>query len=434
MTQMINPPPYPRVLLVAENTSAKFGGEAALPLHMFRVLRHRGIPAWLITHARNRSELEPLFPHDTDRIMYVPDTWMHRFLYQLGRLLPNRISIFTTGLAMHLLSQFIARRMARRLVAQHNIDVVHQPIPVSPRQFSILHGMGAPVIIGPMNGGMSYPPAFRQRESRWINAAVTMGRMCSNLANRLLPGKLKASVLLVANERSRRALPKGVKGQVLELVENGVDLSLWLPSENERSLAPGSAGGRGGAMEKGKPNEFVFVGRLVGWKGVDLLLRAFQRLSGPAVLHIIGDGDQRAALEKLAEELGVKEREGGGVKFHGWMSQTACAVQLAKSDVFVLSSLYECGGAVVLEAMAVGLPVIATNWGGPADYIDASCGILVDPTDKESFIAGLAAAMQKLAADPDLRRKMATAGRSKIEREYDWERKMDRILDIYAHA
>jgi glycosyltransferase involved in cell wall biosynthesis len=96
--------------------------------------------------------------------------------------------------------------------------------------------------------------------------------------------------------------------------------------------------------------------------------------------------------------------------------------------------LYECGGAVVLEGMAVGLPVIATNWGGPADYLNESCGILVDPATRESFIEGLANAMIKLAKDPELRLSMGRAARLRVEREFDWQRKVDKTLEIYEEA
>ena len=97
----------------------------------------------------------------------------------------------------------------------------------------------------------------------------------------------------------------------------------------------------------------------------------------------------------------------------------------------MLPSLREGGGAVVLEAMAVGLPVIATNWGGPADYLNSSCGILVEPASKEGFVKGLTDAMLKLAQSPELRHSMGCAGPERVREHFDWERKVDRILEIY---
>ena len=99
-----------RVLIVAEHASARFGGEAALPLHYFRVLRRRNIPAWLVTQQRTRRELEALFPQDAARMVFVPDTLGHRFLWRLSRLLPARLSAFTVGFAMRLLTQTILLR------------------------------------------------------------------------------------------------------------------------------------------------------------------------------------------------------------------------------------------------------------------------------------------------------------------------------------
>src|SRR5437764_6013121 len=79
----------PRLLIVCENASARYGGEAALPLHYFRVLRKFGIPVWLVTHARTRPELEALFPGETT-IRYVKDTLLNRVMWQVGRLVPPR--------------------------------------------------------------------------------------------------------------------------------------------------------------------------------------------------------------------------------------------------------------------------------------------------------------------------------------------------------
>src|SRR5205085_10853656 len=128
----------------------KFGGAAILPLHYFRVLRNRGVEAWLIVHERTRDELLQLFPRDADHIRFIPDTKLHLLLNRYGRLLPDTVRHFTSGWLGRLLTQSMARRLARRLIAQYRIDVVHQPIPVSPKESSLLYDLGVPVVIGPM--------------------------------------------------------------------------------------------------------------------------------------------------------------------------------------------------------------------------------------------------------------------------------------------
>ena len=412
-------------LIVAEHASLKFGGEAALPVHYYRILRRRQIPVWLVVHERTRSELESLFPLDRDRIVYVPDTKAHLVIWRLSRLLPDRISSFTAGFILRFMTQIAQRREIRRLLREQVISIIHQPIPVSPKEPSLIFGMNVPVIIGPMNGGMHYPPGFQKLQSRTERFALAAGRRLADLMNYLMPGKRQAAMLLVANERTRASLPSGVCDNVVLLVENGVDLALWSMPNHPAQTKPASAAPR-----------FVFIGRLVDWKAVDLLLLAFKRACSKTemTLSIIGSGVEEANLKQLARTLEIlDERSGqpGKVSFLGWMSQTDCAEQLAQSDALVLPSMAECGGAVVLEALAMEVPVIATAWGGPVDYLDSSCGILVDPSSKEAFVENLALALVRLATDPRERRAMGKAGRQKVIQDFDWEGKVDQMLEHY---
>lgn len=408
-----------RVAIVAEHASARFGGEAVLPLHYFRILRRRGVEAWLVSHARTADELRELLPQESERMLFVSDHPLQKAMWRLGRLLPRKIAEITTGWVSHMCTQIQQRRLLRRLIEREAINVIHEPIPVSPRTPSLTFGFGVPVIIGPLNGGMTYPPGFPEMQRATERLLVGIGRLSSGLLNRLLPGKLLAHTLLVANPRSGRALPAGRRGRVVALVENGVDLSLW-----QAEAPPGRAAGG--------PVAFIFLGRLVDWKGVDILIEAFAILppTQPVELLIVGDGPERPRLEALAAGLGLA----GRVRFHGFVPQSECPPLLAAADAMVLPSLYECGGAVVLEAMAAGLPVIASDWGGPADYLDSSCGILVEPRDRAAFRAALAEAMRRMAADPALRRRLGQAGREKAVREFDWEAKVDAMLSIYRTA
>ena len=413
-----------KVVIVAEHASLKFGGEAALPVHYYRILRRRQVPVWLVVHERTRGELEALFPDDRDRIVYVPDTKAHLFVWRLSKYLPDRISNFTAGFILRYMTQVVQRREIRRLIAEQGISVVHQPIPVSPKEPSLIYGLGVPVVIGPMNGGMNYPPGFRKLQGTTERLALATGRRLADLLNRLLPGKRHAAMLLVANERTRAALPRGVCSNVAMLVENGVDLTLW-------SVPDSSASER-----TSRSARFVFMGRLVALKAVDLLLIAFKRASAHTAmsLSIIGGGDEQANLEQMASTLGIlgeTSNQPGKVNFLGWMAQAECARQLAQSDALVLPSLHECGGAVLLEAMAMEVPVIATAWGGPLDYLDSSCGVLVNPVSRDEFIEHLTLALMRFATEPENRRAMGKVGRLKVVRDFDWETKVDRTLEHY---
>ena len=404
-----------RVLIVAEHASEKFGGEAILPFHYFRMLRQRGVDAYLIVHARTRDELQMAFPEDLSRLRFVEDMPLQKVFFHLGEYFPRRIADITFGLLNQFLTQAAQRNLVKELVTANT--VVHQPIPVSPRFPSLMFNVGAPVLCGPMNGNMEYPPAFRQAESSLQRMIVAVGKASSNLANQVLRGKREAAVLLVANRRTAEALPPRARGRVVELAENGVHLDRWQ-----------SASRLGAALAQTHPS-FLFMGRLVEWKALDLAIEAAARVPG-AKLRIIGDGAMRRAWTEHAKRFNVSDR----VEFLGWRSQQQCAEALACSTALVLPSLFECGGAVVLEAMAAGRAVIATAWGGPVDYLDATCGYLIPPTSREAIVSSIAAAMVRLMESPALAHAMGQAGLARVSRHFTWEQKIETMLGLYASA
>src|SRR5712664_4026004 len=313
-----------RIIIVADNASTRFGGEAFIPLNYFRLLRARNVDVRLVVHARNKAELTGQFPEEQDRLYFVEDTWLHKTMFRFGQYLPRRLAEATTGLVIHLTTQLSQKRIVRDLVKRHSIDVVHQPIPVSPKTPSQMWGVGAPVIIGPLNGGMEYPPAFRGEQGLLSRLALLVGRALANLFNLLIPGKRLARFILVANRRTRDALPVGVNGPIVEVVENGVDFAIWKKKSPART--PDAS------------VRFVFIGRLVDWKAVEIVLEALHRLQGqiPASLEIIGDGPMRQTLETVADQLDLKPV----VTFSGLMSQRDCAARLKSADVLVLPSLF----------------------------------------------------------------------------------------------
>jgi glycosyltransferase involved in cell wall biosynthesis len=176
--------------------------------------------------------------------------------------------------------------------------------------------------------------------------------------------------------------------------------------------------------------KLIFFGRLVDWKCVEYLIKALAQVQTDCKisLDIVGDGDKRAELEALVGQLNCTEQ----VLFHGWVAQKDCPKLLADADVLVLPSVRECGGAVVLEAMAMQLPVIAVNWGGPADYVTDETGILIEPYSIDGFTKQLTIAIEQLASNSELRHKMGVAGRKRVLDQFDWNKKIDLIITTYT--
>lgn len=406
-----------RIAIVAPNASMRMGGEAVLPHHYFSQLRSRGVDVHLLTHERCKAELQKEFPDDLDRIHFARDTWLVNLIWPMERMLPESLKAIFPGLIVLISSQ---RQWRKMIVEIGLIDIVHCVTPVSPKAPWIRIADPAKVIMGPMNGGMTYP-RWANLDSGIIRRSISAMRQGSEIIHRIMPGKRDARLLLVANDRTAKALPKSSRGEVRVIVENGVDLNRF--SE---------------AIDRANSSEncrFVWLGRMISLKAVDLLLEAFSNVVKSDKsnlchhLDLIGDGDDRPALERLTAELALQDR----VTFHGWKSQSQSAELLSKADVFVFPSLKDCGGAVILEAMAMELPVIATNWGGPIDYvIDGETGYLVEPSSREELSKGISARMDELAGDSSLRQLMGRKGRLRIEELFDWERKIDQIISVYT--
>jgi glycosyltransferase involved in cell wall biosynthesis len=175
------------------------------------------------------------------------------------------------------------------------------------------------------------------------------------------------------------------------------------------------------------PDTFVFgyVGRFVAIKDLDTLLGAFARVAQSlpnARLALVGDGVLRAYLGNVVSSLGIVDR----VRFVGWRLDLAAVY--SAFDALVLSSRSEGTPVAVIEAMAAGVPVVATAVGGVADVLDdGRCGLLVPARDPDE----LARAMTRLVNDPDLRRELGSTGQRSVAARFRSERLVDDIARLY---
>lgn len=240
------------------------------------------------------------------------------------------------------------------------------------------------------------------------------------LVERWLVNGLADRVVAVCDAVRRRAVREFGMGEAkVVAIPNGIDTATWFPRPPDRAL-----------MERWgiAPGEAVIgiLGVLTPVKGHRYFLESAMRIAWDrrnAKFLIVGDGPLRGECERLAREFAIADR----VSFAG--SQDDTASFLALMDVVVCSSLSEGMSMSLLEAMAMGKPVVATRVGGNPEVVaDGLTGILVPPRD------GLALAKQilRLLDDPEAARRMGEAGRARAEREFDVRAMVRRMEDLYA--
>jgi glycosyltransferase involved in cell wall biosynthesis len=259
--------------------------------------------------------------------------------------------------------------------------------------------------------------ASRAIVTRRMDYPLRAGPWTSLLFNRSV-----AAVIAISEEVRRRLLAAGVHPERIRVIHSAVEPPAALP---------GSAG-RAMARERfGIGDELVIgiVAALERRKGHDVLFRALGRLaqqSGRRVHCLVcGAGSDRGALEKLARELGIS----ASVAFLGERRQVADV--LAALDVFVLPSRHEGLGVAILEAMAMGLPVVASAVGGiPETVVAGRTGLLVPPEDPDA----LATAISTLALDPERSRRMGSAGRDRVLSEFSMEAMASRYERLYVEV
>ncbi|MBN2002307.1 MAG: glycosyltransferase [Anaerolineae bacterium] len=177
------------------------------------------------------------------------------------------------------------------------------------------------------------------------------------------------------------------------------------------------------------PPTLLFVGRLRYYKGLDTLLHALPDLPG-VHFNVVGSGPMQAEWQKLAETLGVTER----VHFLGEVPDADLAAQYHRAHIFVLPSnaRSEAFGAVLLEAMASGLPCVSTELGTGTSWVvqDGVTGCVTPAQDS----AAMAAAIHDMLADPERLTAMGTAARARVEAEFTLERLITRVLSVYEEV
>lgn len=225
-----------------------------------------------------------------------------------------------------------------------------------------------------------------------------------------------ARVISVTRHEAALLVSLGLEPDRIAIIPNGIDPSEFAAVPERRPVQDTVTG--------------IFVGRIdPTQKGLDTLVRAVSLVPSSVRFHLrlVGeDWGGAKALRQLSSHLGIGDR----IEFVGPVSRAELLREFARADLLVLPSRFEPFGIVLLEAMAAGLPIVASRVGGiPEVAPDGEVGLLVEPGDP----ADLAAALLRLAEGPALRSRLGAAGRQRA-RSYSWDVLIPRVLAVYREA
>jgi len=230
----------------------------------------------------------------------------------------------------------------------------------------------------------------------------------------------KADLFIAISQEITDGLRKdGIPPERIKHITNFVDTDKFQPiNNNERHMFKRTL-----ALDK---NIVInFTGRIVGRKGLDILIPAFARnseLTLSSRLLIVGTGPYEQRAKEMVSDLGIGDK----VRFLGHSSEVARYYQT--SDIFVLPSYAEGMPNSLLEAMACGLPVIASRIGGVVDVVeDGKSGILFEPGN----VSELASAIVRLLRDDELRQRLGTEARKRIVENFSIEKVAEEYIELY---
>lgn len=233
-----------------------------------------------------------------------------------------------------------------------------------------------------------------------------------------------ANLIVTISEYSLEKLKKyyGIDEGKVRIVPNGVDIEKFKPLIDTASAKHQFGLGAGPCV--------LFVGSLIPRKGLQFLVEAAKKIVrdiADVTFLIVGEGPLRTQLD---DNL-TSSKLSGNFRFFGNLEEDVLPVLYGCADVFVLPSIQEGQGIVLLEAQACGKPVVAFNIGGVCEAVqNGTTGLLVE----RGNIDGLADALLSLLSDSVLRKRMGLAGRSFVAENYTWELCAERMLKVYREA
>ncbi len=402
----------PKVLVSAHAFSPLKGSEFAIGWDYVRAIAARN-RVWVIARSNEKAETERYLREHPDvlpglTVHYVPWT-TKKWNFPL-----REIPLFF----MYRHWQRRAYRLGRRLDAEVDFDVIHQVCPTGFREPGFLWKIGKPFIWGPV-GGLQYFPVRLLNAIPFNSWWYFLAKNCTAFwSMHFAPWPKRAAA------RARLVIA-GTTGAAERI------RALWgreAPVLCEVS-APEFASSPPVQRKPGEKFRIIWSGFFEPRKALNIILLALHRLKNSAIeweLLCLGNGPLEKRWKKLASDLGIADR----CRFLGRLPRAEAVAVMASGHCFVQPSLYDATSSVVVEALAMGVPVVCLDHFGFRDAVDATCGIRIKPGSLKQITRDFAEALEKLAQDEDLRHTMAIAAHKRSAR-FTWEYKGRVLGELY---
>lgn len=410
----------PRVLAIAEAANPEWVSVPLVGWSMAQALR-KVADVHLVTQVRNRDAILRAGLIEGKDFTVIDSEAVARPLWALAeKLRMGEGKGWTTLQAINALIypwfEHLVWKQFGPAIKAGDFDIVHRITPLSPTITSPIASKvaktGVPFVMGPLNGGVPWPKHFdaeRRAEKEWLSYLRS--------AYKHIPGRSStiksASAIIVGSRHTQSEFPAQYQSKTIYIPENGID-----PARFNQTAAP-----------TGPVLKACFVGRLVPYKGADMLIAAAADLlrSGRMTLDIIGDGPMLGQLMDQAKTLDCET----GLTFHKWIPHAKVQSILSRSHILSFPSIREFGGGVVLEAMALGVVPVIVDYAGPGELVTAETGFKVPCGNRAEITSAFSKTLDRLADDPASLGTLAQNAQKRVDDYFLWSRKAEQVRQVY---
>lgn len=361
------------------------------------------------TPMKYKGTIKSLFPQST---VYEFPGWKLDFLDRRIKALikPNYLKFHR-----------FAKGVIRDRLDLAQIDCGHHFGPLGMRYPTPLRNTGIPYIVGPVGGSLAFPQGFSMRSTKdpWYYKLRDLDRL-----------RFRYDPALRASYQNAEYLV-GAAAYVQQVLH---DMKLKRFITHSQRIAPPSVADIDAVIAaraaSTKPLRLLIAARLIYSKGVQFVLRALAKIRDHLPewqLDILGDGVYEAELRRMTEELGLSNH----VIFHGHTPRAEVDTYYRHADIFLFPTIREPSGTVTFECMSWGLPIIAADYGGPATHVKEEYGIKVPVECPESFVEGIATAIDALAKSRQKRAEMGRAALAAARQNHSIDEMVDFFTALY---